>query len=356
MDVPSKILIVKASALGDIIQAFPVLDALRAAFPQATIDWVVDRSLEPLVSSHPLVHQTLPISLKGLSTHRKWRSFLADLRTFRNFSYDLVFDLQGNIKSALVVASVRSPLKVGFGWRSVRERISLFATNRRFNVPRDQNIRLQYISLIHAFLKMEPPSSFSPLRFPIPPPQFAHLQSLLAHPALESPLRVMICPGSKWTNKRLPLETLAEVLHRMHQEFAASFLLVWGDAAEKAECEALQSLFPNHSLLVDKLPLPTWQTLMSQIDLVIAVDSAALHLCGTTSTPSFSLFGPTNPAVFKPLGPHHFALQGPCPYGRSFEKQCPVLRTCPTGACLRNLSSETIFQAFSAWWLSLKEE
>jgi heptosyltransferase-1 len=139
-------------------------------------------------------------------------------------------------------------------------------------------------------------------------------------------------------------------LQRIHGRLNASFLFIWGDSAEKAYCEEIQRCFPDRSLLVDRLPLPTWQNLMNEVDLVIAVDSSALHLCGTTSTPSFSVFGPTKPDIFKPIGHRHFSFEGKCPYGRTFAKTCPILRSCPTGACIRELTAEEIFQAFAKWW------
>jgi heptosyltransferase-1 len=74
------------------------------------------------------------------------------------------------------------------------------------------------------------------------------------------------------------------------------------------------------------------------------MDSATLHLCGTTSTPSFSLFGPSSASIYKPLGEHHVAFQGSCPYGRTFVKRCPILRTCKTGACMKDLTAKRIFQ------------
>jgi heptosyltransferase-1 len=156
----------------------------------------------------------------------------------------------------------------------------------------------------------------------------------------------MVCPGSKWINKQLTFETLSDFLSKIDQRYAPSYLLIWGDDTEKALCERLHTLFPQTSLVVEKLPLPTWQNLMSEVSLMIAVDSSALHLCGTTSTPTFSIFGPTSPAVFKPLGERHVAYQGKCPYGRVFTKQCPILRTCPTGACIRGISAEELFRAF----------
>ena len=155
----------------------------------------------------------------------------------------------------------------------------------------------------------------------------------------------MVCPGSKWVNKQLKAETLIAFLKKIEGELKASFLLVWGDALEKELCEELNAHL-KISHVVDKLPLAVWQNLMNEADLVIAVDSSALHLCGTTTTPSFSIFGPTAPKVFKPIGERHFAIQGKCPYGMVFEKQCPLLRSCPTGACIKEMTAEELFQAF----------
>jgi heptosyltransferase I len=82
------------------------------------------------------------------------------------------------------------------------------------------------------------------------------------------------------------------------------------------------------------------------MDRVIAVDSAALALCGTTSTPSFSFFGPTQASIYKPLGVQHHHFQGTCPYAMSFSARCPRLRSCKTGACLKQASSLELIQSY----------
>jgi heptosyltransferase-1 len=173
------------------------------------------------------------------------------------------------------------------------------------------------------------------------------VSSILGAPG---PLKVMVCPGSRWPNKQLPSEAMASFLVQIQENFGADYYLMWGDLNEKQYCLELQQKVSG--IVVDRLSVPAWQNLMSEMDLVIAVDSAALHLCGTTGTPSFSLFGPTSPSIFKPLGAMHLAVQGDCPYNKSFEKACPLLRTCSTGACIRNLTPDWIFGRFSSWWTS----
>ena len=86
---------------------------------------------------------------------------------------------------------------------------------------------------------------------------------------------------------------------------------------------------------------------MAEMDLVLAVDSLTLHLAGTTSTKTFSVFGPSA-AEYQPEGERHQTYQGKCPYGRLFEKRCPVLRTCSTGACTRGIEGKQLFLNFCA--------
>jgi len=300
------ILIVKTSSLGDIIQSFPVLDYLRARFPPVVIDWVVKGSLVDIVAGHPFVRHAIP---------------LGDWKRLRQEKYDVVFDLQKNTKSGIVTALSRAKVKVGFGWQSVREWPNVLFTNCRFEVPKDINIRLQYVRLVQRY--------------------FDDQTEVLGQKApRKTGKKIMVCPGSKWVNKQLPVETWIEVLKKI----SGNFYLMWGSEAEKAMCEEITRQV-GHSMVVDKLSLTDWQTLMGEMDLVIAVDSSALHLAGYVNTPTFSVFGPTRPEIFKPLGDHHLAIQGTCPYAMRFEKQCPALRTCKTGACMKNFSAEQIVQS-----------
>jgi heptosyltransferase-1 len=348
---PLNVLIVKTSSLGDIIQSFPVLNYLHRRFPRIAIDWAVEESHASIAASHPLIRRAVALDIKGLKQrwHRPfaWKTLLQNLRREK---YDLVFDLQGNCKSGAITLLSRGKAKVGFGPKSVREWPNLLATNIRFEIPKQINIRLQHLRLLQQYFKDSSPAEIEGVRFKIGVDEETKLARLLQSPVLQHRCKVMVCPGSKWATKQIPLETLSQLLHRIAETLDAAFLLVWGAEEEKAVCEAIQLRFADRSLLVDRMPVPTWQNLMNEADLVIAVDSSALHLCGTTSTPSFSVFGPTSSDIFKPIGQNHFAFQGKCPYGRTFPKTCSILRTCPTGACIREITAEELFSSFSKWW------
>jgi heptosyltransferase-1 len=109
----------------------------------------------------------------------------------------------------------------------------------------------------------------------------------------------------------------------------------------------LQQRLPGAQIL-DRLPLPVLQNFMAAVDLVIAMDSLPLHLAATTSTATYGFFGPSLGLKYQPQGPQHHAFQGCCPYGQIFAKRCPALRTCPTGACLREANGEQLFKQFAA--------
>ncbi len=351
------ILIVRTSALGDIIQTFNVLDYLRFRFPDANIDWAVEEKFQTVIASHPYVRKTVPIDMnslkKGWFKAPIWKKLLRSFRQLREEKYDLVFDLQGNCKSGALTFFTRGQVKVGFGIRSAREWPNVLATQVRFEVSKQMDIRLHYLQLVQKYFKDRSFFENRGIRFKISADEKQILSNILSDPKLRTKRRIMVCPGSRWTNKQLPLDTLVKLLQKIGNEFEASFLLVWGSEPEKMFCEGIQAQIPEISLVVDKLRLPAWQNLMAESNLVIAVDSSALHLCGTTSTPSFSIFGPTNPNIFKPSGSRHLAIQGQCPYNRSFEKTCPVLRTCPSGACIKNLSVGEIYQQFQKFLNSL---
>lgn len=343
------------SSLGDIIQAFHVLDYLREMFPEAVIDWVTEESLAPLVSAHPYVRSALSINLKELKKGWRrlsaWKKIFRFLFQLRKVRYDVLFDLQGNCKSGGVSFFSRAREKVGFGLRSVREKPNVLFTRTRFDVEKEANIREQYLDLVQKFFQKEMDISKNQgIKLLISPAEEERVQQIFVHSSLQTPLKMMVCPGSQWINKQIPLPVLSEFLQFVKNALPISFLFVWGSESEKKDCEQLSRLFPEASLVLEKLSVTVWQNVMNQVDVVVAVDSSALHLCGITNTLSFSVFGPTSPSVFKPIGSRHFSFQGICPYKKQFAKTCPLLRTCSTGACMANLNAEEMFSAFFSWW------
>lgn len=342
-----RILIVKTSALGDIIHAFPALAYLRKRFPHAIIDWVIEKPFASLIEAHPAVDNVLTIDTKSwrkaLLSSTTWGAIAAFRQTLCKNKYDLVFDLQGNTKSGAITFMAVAPHKIGFGKKTVAESINCLATTQRFDPPPGHNIREDYLTLVQRYFNDSVPFILSSFQLHISDAEKEEIDGLL----LPHPFKIMVCPGSAWRNKQLLPETLQGLLDRFAKAYPCSFVFVWGDEKEKQWCDALRDHFADNSLVLDKKPLPVLQNIMTKMSLVIAMDSLPLHLAGTAGVPTFGVFGPSSAKKYAPEGFKHIAFQGPCPYGRTFEKRCPILRTCPTGACIHDLSADTLFHYFT---------
>lgn len=355
-----QILIIKTSAFGDIVHTYPVVAFLKEKFPDARIDWVVESACADLVRSHPHISNTFTVETK------KWRrapftsETLGAIKAFRKLlrreEYDVVFDLQGNTKSGLILSQVRAKAKVGFGRESVPEWPNLLFTNQRFSLPKWGNIRNDYLRLVGAFLGYPNPSCKGNVALRIADNEHLQLIQMLSNPMLNGTSKIMVCPGSAWKNKQMDKTSLITLLKKISVRLNASFMFAWGSPDEKVMAEELQKSFPGQSFVLEKMPLPMLQNLMNRCDLVIAMDSLPLHLAGTTSAATLSVFGASSSDKYRPVGARHFSYQGSCPYGRTFEKRCPVLRTCSTGACIRDLTGGEIFDSFNQWWKALEEE
>ena len=146
------ILIVKTSSIGDIIHTFPVLDYLRIKFPNARIDWAVEKSFVDLLSAHPQIDNIL------VADTRVWRRALANLGTLKEIAqffkhlrsekYDLVIDLQGNSKSAFITGFTRANEKIGFDWKSVPEKPNWFVLNKRYAAPKALSVRAHNLHIV----------------------------------------------------------------------------------------------------------------------------------------------------------------------------------------------------------------
>jgi len=322
----NKFLIIKTSSLGDIIHTYPVVSYLKQKFPSSTIDWIAEKPCIQLVSAHPEVSQAIEVNTK------KWRKSPLSKQTrqeFANFksqlsTYDLIIDLQGNLKSGFLGFQAKGEIRLGFARRSVPEWPNLLFTNVRFNPTPRRNIRQDYLSIVLQFFQ-DKEDYF--------PPSIKLQSSFDPTPYLSKKKNLLVCPSANWENKKLSHKTL---LLFLKQQTETQILLIHGSEQEKKQVDSLARELPN-ARVVPKLIFPDLQKLMDSVDEILAMDSFPLHLAGTTSTPTLSIFGPSSAEKYRPLGSQHRSIQGLCPYGITFEKRCPKLRTCKTGACIKDV-------------------
>ena len=298
-------LVVKMSALGDIIQAFSVLSHLKSLGP---VDWVVEAKFADLVCAHPLIDRVIPFDTKN---PRTW-----DIKYLRKMRYDTVYDLQGNCKSGLFTLLARGKKKVGFTLAHNAEWPNRLALSHGIPIYPGDPIRNQYRTIVGATHSE-------------PVPLIAQEVQSFEKPTL------MVCTGSNWKSKRLLQDEWISLLKPIKNY---QFLFVWKSCEEKVLAESLQQALGG--LIQGGLSLPQWQALMRVCKGVISVDSCALHLATDGGVPAFGLFGPSSGAIY---GSADAFIQGECPLDEHFLKRCPHLRTCKA-PCMRNLPSNRLNQ------------
>ena len=149
-----KVLIIKASALGDVVHALPVLAWLHSAAPELEIDWLVEEGFAPLLDNHPLLRRVLRLRTKAwrrAGVRDGLREIWHMIGALRREAYDLVLDLQGNSKSGLFTLLSGAPLRYGFARDGVREWPNLLVTNRKVTLAeRDFHISDRSLAIARA--------------------------------------------------------------------------------------------------------------------------------------------------------------------------------------------------------------
>ncbi len=351
-----RFLIIKTSALGDIVQTYPVVHYLKNRFPGCHIDWVVEKRAQDLVQDHPQIDNAIVIDAKSwkkkLFSMSTYRAILNFLRMLRKDSYDVIFDLQGNSKSAFITFFSKSRVKVGFGWKTVHERPNLLSTTHKVNPPKGQNIRRDYLYVVQEYFHDHSCSPDEDVLLRLKSSEESQLE-LLSRSFPENSW--LICPGSQWKNKTISDDALYGFLQLSKTNYCPHFIFLSGSDEEKMLSQKMAKYFPECSQILHKPSFVLLQHVMRKAKLVFGVDSLPLHLAGTTETPTFSIFGPSIANKFRPLKESSYSYQALCPYNKTFEKRCPELRSCSTGACLKDIQPQELFYAFQRWYDHKKE-
>ena len=354
---PARILLVRFSALGDVVQTLPILTMLRDGFPGAKIGWVIDAELAPAIEGHPAldyVHRCNRRSwMKAISNPAKWRDTYRQYQAFvqevRSVRYDVAIDAQGLFKTAMLPYA--AGIKRRIGYKHGREFSSVFYTERYLD-------RTEYfdpaISHLEHMAELAYRLGAAEVRQRIEPPQVSEdarrnvAELLRGAFAKDAPL-IAIAPATQWASKHWPEEHWASLISQLLAETDLN-LVVQGSAGDAPVGERIlrsvgQSQQGRVCNLFGKLPIPEMYALYERVHVAIGSDSAPLHIAGAMRVPVLiGIYGPTGYRRTPPIGSpviKLFSTEGELPCQPCHKRDCPL----GTDECMKRVRPEEVFQA-----------
>ncbi len=323
-----RILVVKLSALGDVAHALPVVDYLRKAAPESTVDWVVDRRFAPLLEGNPALNRVIPLDLKAWK--RKWttgdaRREAGDaVRTLRNGRYDVAFDIQGNAKSGVVTRLSGAPLRYGFDRDGVREAPNLLFTNRKVALrPEDRHVSQKYLRVVAAPFggRFDLAALATGIETGPAHGEFATRTVQELVPGL-TPI-VVVHPGTTWATKRMDPSFWAGAVRALRRTVPRlGVLLSWGSAEERGEAARIREEAGDGVELLPRCTLKELAALVRRCGYLMAPDTGPLHIAAAVGARTVSVFRVTDGERNAPYGPNHRFVQAPMPCTACLRKRC----------------------------------
>lgn len=293
---PQRILIIRPSALGDACRSVPVLAALRARWPGATIDWLVQDAFIPAIAAHPALSHAVAFPRNDLSPLARPDKLAACLRWasgIRRRRYDLAIDCQGLLRSGLMTLATGAPIRLGAA--DARE-LAHLAYTRRVPARADMHAVDRMMALAQAAIDTfgaAEPIDAPDMRLYTTAQARAKAQQSLAF-AAGAPV-VVLAPTSRWPAKRWPDERF-EALARALLDRTDAAIAIVGGPGEQAQCPRTRALAQQTPRVADLVGRSTIEHLMAVVQasaLTVANDSAVLHMAVGFDRPLVALFGPT---------------------------------------------------------------
>jgi lipopolysaccharide heptosyltransferase I len=340
LDGAERLLLVKPSALGDVVHTLPVAATLHRRYPNTRLDWLVEEETAGVVAGHPAVAEVVVSGrrrwLRQLRDPRAIRRTAGEIRAFvrglREKRYDAILDLQGLFKSALYVLAAWAPIRVGFA--EGREGAPGILTHRVSAPPQPVHAVDRYLALAAAVDARRPVREFT---IGIPPEDREVAGSLLA--GLPRP-RVAVHPAARWRTKLWEVD-------RWRRAAAALLgdgfgVVITGGSQDQALAAAIAAgLHPSPRVLAGQLSLKQLAAVLAEMDLMITVDSGPMHMAGAMGTPVIALFGATDPLRTGPVGPATI-LRKELPCSPCLQRRCQIA---DTHRCMRDLTVAEVVEA-----------
>ena len=344
-----KFLILRLSAVGDVIRTLPAVKALKENHSSSEIAWIVEEPSRTLLESQPEIDKVILFPRKrwaeGLKSPRRiWRTFREMgefILNLRRQKFDVALDFHGILKSGLLSFLSGAPKRIGFDRRSSKEGNSLFS-NLKVNLPQERISRFHRNLALLRGIGLEIKNYNPGLHVPSEDREYVDSFFSSLTPFPKGPW-IAIHPGTsaKTSFKRWMPDRYSQLADRLIHELQATVIFTWGPG-ELILVENIQKGMKESSIVG-----PTTQSLtqlaevLRRCNLYIGGDTGPMYIASLVGIPLVVVYGPTDPILYEPFGLHRKVMKevgcNPCyPYRK---------RSCNKIDCLRAIGVKDVFEA-----------
>ena len=289
-------LLVRLGALGDIVHAIPVAAALRRAFPSARIDWLVSAKHREILDLVPVVNRRIVVNDRqgSGSEGRQGLHLLSAVSALRKSRYEIAFDLQGLIKSAIIARTTGAGRVVGFSRKYLREPFaSVFYTDT--HDPGGEGIyassETRHVVEINLGVLQTIGLTAGKPEFPIDP-----VTSDAAGRMVEATggRYVLLNPGAAWPNKRWPPDRLASLAAALRDRRQLMSVVLWGPG-ERELAQQVVAGAAGSAVMTPETSIADVVALCRGASVIVSGDTGPTHIAAAVGTPIVGIYGPTRP-------------------------------------------------------------
>ncbi|WP_305865952.1 lipopolysaccharide heptosyltransferase I [Helicobacter pylori] len=305
-----KIAIVRLSALGDIIVSAVFLVLIKERFADAQIEWFVDERFGAILEHSPYIDKLHPIALKSVLTTLNPLKIFKLFKSLRTYEYDIIIDMQGLVKSALITQMLKAPKKVGFDYASAREGLSAFFYSQKVSIAYDEPILKRNFTLLSQALNLPQKEILNEISEGLSSRSkvFSYQDSpkINALNLNQNKPKILFVLETSKINKTYPTERFKELALALEN---FQICLLW-HADEHKATTLYHALNQRDVLLLPKLTLNEVKALLFKMDVIIGGDTGITHLAWALQKASITLYGNTPMERFKLESPINVSLTG----------------------------------------------
>jgi len=341
-----KILVLRLSAVGDVIRTLSVVKALKERCPSSQITWVVEEPSKDFLESQPEVDDVVLFPRKrwtrGIRSPREWWRTAKEISQFvkklRRGQFDVVLDFHGILKSGVLSLLSGSPRRIGFDWRSSKEGSSLFS-NVKVEIPKEGITRYQRGFYLLKGLGFDVHYSNGSLSIPQRDREYvdSFFNQLLNPPS--KPL-IAIHPGTStnYRSKRWRPDRYAQLADRLTREIQGTVVFTWGPGELPLVEEVRKAMTAPSILAPPTESLTQLGEVFKRCNLYIGGDTGPTLIASMMGVPVVIIYGPTDPFLYEPVGKHTNVMKevgcNPC-----------RKRSCKEMTCLEKITVEDVLDA-----------